>query len=239
MIELLLWEEKINFWETELISNRKYQLKNVPELAKVVGSGSINNSKNQKKEDSFIYDLCKFKKFIISDIPTCLEDEKIIIYIILGAIPKVGIDLELVPEYIKNDESLLEDSWKFIIEEIIDLFKSGSQLKNLYEGSNLKIIDKLKTFPKDINKREDYYYNFCGISSNYLIKDNPKHDYWSSFNVCYKISLFEEEYLIDIKHSGNGGNRVMIYSYKTKEEISSKLNYGVILELFNYYLWKI
>ena len=42
-----------------------------------------------------------------------------------------------------------------------------------------------------------------------------------------------EEYLINIKHCGSGVNKAMIYSCKTKEEISSKLNYRVIIELFN------
>lgn len=238
MIELSLWEDKQNSWEIELIKNpKRYQLRTVPELSKVIRSGLIKKT-DQGKEDSFLYDLCCFKKFIISDIPGFLENEKINIYIILGGISKVGIDLESIPEYIRNDECLLEDSWNFIIEEILDLFKSEKQLRDLYEGSNLRVIDKLKKFPKDFNKREDYYYNFAGISSDHLIKDNPEKGYWSPFDAYYKISLFNEEYLINVKHCG-AGNKAMIYSCKTKEEISSKLNYGVIIELFNYYLWKI
>ena len=239
MIELSLWGDKQNSWEIELINNpKRYQLRTIPELVKVVGLGKIEFEEEKKDENSFLYDLSKLKKFIISDIPVCLENEKINVYIILGAIPKVGIDLESIPGYIRNDEYLLEDSWNFILEEILYLFKSKDQLKNLYESSNLKIIDKLKKIPKDFNKREDYYYNWIGISSNHLIKDNPEKDYWSPFEVYYRISLFGEEFLINIKHS-SGGNRAMIYSYKTKEEISSKLNYGVIIELFNYHLWKI
>ena len=216
MIELSLWKDNQHSWEREIINNpKRYQLRTVPELSKVIRSGLIKKT-DQGKEDSFLYDLCCFKKFIISDIPGFLENEKINIYIILGGISKVGIDLESIPGYIRNDEYLLEDSWNFILEEILDLFNSKDQLKNLYENSNLKIIDKLKKFPKDFNKREDYYYNWNGISSNHLIKDNPEKDYWSSFEVYYRISLFGEEFLINIKHSG-GGNRAMIYSYKTKE----------------------
>ena len=65
MIELSLWEDKQNSWEIELIKNpEKYQLRNVPELSKVIRSGLIKKT-DQEKEDSFLYDLGCFKKFII------------------------------------------------------------------------------------------------------------------------------------------------------------------------------
>lgn len=241
MIELSLWDSNEG-WERKLINNPKYVLKTIPELRELpilmVTDKDNFCSNHSKKNLSFIPDLHKLKKFIISDIPVCLGDEKIDIYLILGANPKVGINLESVPEYIRNDEYLLNDVWSFIIEDLLDLFKTKENLYKLYETGSVKILEKINKFPKEINKRESYYYDWVGISSEYLIKDNPENDYWSSFDVYYRISAFGKEFLIDTKHI-SGGNRAKVYLYETREELSSKINQGIIIELFNYYLWKI
>lgn len=237
MIKISLWDNKCDSWEKELINNPKYQLKTVIGLK---GYDSIKGCENleENKRDECIIDLCRLKKFIISDIPGCLGNESLTIYIILGANPKIGLDLDSVPGYIKNDECLLEDCWNFIKEEVLDLFSSEDNIKDLYESADFKILEKLTKFPKDFNKRESYYYEWGGISSAHIIKDNPGNDYWSSFSLFYKISVFGKEFLIDVKHS-SGGNRVMVYSYDTKSQVSSKINQKIIVELFNYHLWKI
>ena len=239
MIELSLWDCKEESWEKELIKNPKYLLRTVPKLRDLCELKLISeNPEIEKSIKQFIPDLSKLKKFIISDIPCCLKDEKISVYVILGANPKIGVDLDTVPNYIRGDEILVEDLWGFIIDEISETLNSNDDVKDLYEKAEVKIIEKLTKFPKDFNKRESYYYDWSTLSSGFLLKNYTLKDYWDSFDLFYKISVFGENYLMDIKHSSSG-NRVMIYSYKTKNQIPFKINQRIIIELFNYYLWKI
>ena len=242
MIELSLWDCKEDSWEKELIKNPRYLLKSAESLIGLEESVKLINHDLEIKNSSlreYEPNLSKFKKYIVSEIPCCLTDENVTIYMILGACPKIGIDLDTVPNYVRGDESLMIDLWDFVVDELVENISSEKAVRLLYEKSGIKLIETLEKFPKEFNKRANYYYNWAGISSNILLKNFPQ-DSWDygSFDRFYKISVFGNDYFVDIKHS-LCGNRVMIYSYETKSQIPSKINQDIIVELFNYYLWKI
>lgn len=182
----------------------------------------------------------EFICFYMNDIPRLLDlDLFIKIYVILGAQTRVAVDINTVPEYLRDDESI-NDILDSIIENLNESFATNQDLSKILDDVGVKDITQLKEFPKKkIEKEELYRYKSVSQWSlnDILEKVYKDFDYWTNYDFYYKFKINEVEYLLHIYHLQSGGNVYKIYRYDNKGG-DFMINETELFQILIYNLWK-
>lgn len=234
MIKIKLWNKDADeSWEREL-NKPNYILR---------AAWSLNEKecfllKEEVKNPRLVVHarIDRFKILQIEEQPCCLNNENIEAFLILGAKPQIGINLDTIPAYLKGDSSVIDDLFKNIEDELFECLKDQKTIEELYQTIPLE-IKLLKSFPKTFHKEPTYYYLATNIETELMSTAHSGIDYWDDFNLCYKVTIDKTDYLVHLIRC-NYSSLVRVYSYETKKPINSTINEKIIIELLIFNIWK-
>lgn len=187
-----------------------------------------------------VINMDEFICFYMNDIPRLLDlDLFIKIYVVLGAQTRVAVDINTIPEYLRDDESI-NDILDSIIENLKDSFTTNQDLSKILDDVGVKDITLLKEFPRKIIKKEELY-RYKSVSqwslNDILEKIHKDFDYWTNYNFYYKFIIDDVEYLLHIYHLQSGGNVYKIYRYYNMDG-DFIINETELFQILIYNLWK-
>ena len=235
MIKIKFWDNKEDSWEKELWKPN-YKLK----VSWKLKSPDIYFSfKNDLENDiKFSPELDKCKVFSITNQPCCLNDEEIEAFLILGAKPLIGINLDTIPNYLQElRDDIYHDLLNNLEEDLLECFNNKNTIEDLYNTIPME-IKKLKSFPKEFQKEPIYYYGTGDIRPGLLAELMPENNCWSTYDIYYKVIVSGSCYFVHLKHTSGQSNLARVYSYEDKKAINSKINEQLIIELLIYNIWK-
>lgn len=207
-----------------------------------IGTG-FDLSTLDKDKPSLGIVMNEFICFYINNIPRLLDPNYFIkVYMILGAQTRVGIDLNTVPEYLRDEESI-EDILNCVIEEFKECFSSDEEVAAILDSIEVKDLEELKSFPKKkIDKEELYLYTnsewYQGLN-NLLEKINPDFDYFLNEDYYYKANIDGIDYFLHIYHLQNGNNIYKVYFYDKENQTRGLMKDDkAIFQIIIYNIWK-
>lgn len=184
-----------------------------------------------------------FVCFQVNDIPRLLDpNHPIKVYMILGAQTRIGIDINTVPEYLRDEESI-EDILNCVIEEFKESFSSYQEVASILDSVEIKDLEEFKSFPKKkIDKEELYLYTNSEwyLNLNSLLKKiNPDADYWLNEDYYYKANIEGIDYFLHIYHLQNGNNIYKVYFYDKENQTKGLMKDDkAIFQIMIYNIWK-
>ena len=193
-------------------------------------------STNSEKLDA-VYKVSYFRYFIASGQSSLLADEELHVMTKFGSKTVISLFLNEIPEYIKEDQILMEGLVYEISAELLNILSSGENYGEVFP--ELSEVVFLKKFPKNIQKEYLYNYlpSFFGDCDLFIKKAGLNLEYsWSPHSVLAKISMWGNDYLLHRNKLQAGYDLFYVYRYdnkKVSEEDMKIINQAII-----YKLWK-
>lgn len=235
MIKIKFWNKDADeSWEREF-KKPNYILRTSWSLRELDYKILKDNIKNPNY--TFQARIERFKSLVVENQPCCLNDESLEACLILGAKPQIGLNINTIPGYLKEDPTVIDDLIKNIEEELCDCFQDQESIENFYNTMSVD-FKPLKNFPKTIQNEPLYYYTPTTIEAGLITSIMPELDYWSDFDLNYKVVIDGEEFFVHLKHNCGQCDLARVYSYETKKPINSKINEDIIIELLIFNIWK-